>query len=570
MSRLPVFLYLFIVMRILFDIRDPAFLTPSHPVPAGQPHTVCLKIPAECRAEKAALVSNLFRCELTRTGSDDGYDLFTGSFSIAAPGLYFFRFDVTDQNGSYELFREGRGTNIGVGEKWQLTALPASYAVPEEFRGAVYYQIFPDRFRKAGECDLTDKLGPYTVQEFSSFRPKTKNATDFAGGNFAGIIEKLDYIAALGTKVIYLNPVFLSWSNHRYDTGDYSRIDPMLGTEDDFVRLCREAHARGMKIILDGVFSHTGSHSIYFDADDHFGGGAVSLGPASEYFKWYKFDHFPDKYDCWWGVDVLPCVIETDPGYLAYITGPGGIVEKWLRLGADGYRLDVADELPDSFIAALRERVKAVKPQAVVIGEVWEDASNKISYETRRAYFSGGELDGVINYPFRKAILDFCAGRDDGTALRETVESLAEHYPPAALDATMAVLGTHDTERIGTMLPDPVARACAVFLQYTLPGSPVLYYGDEAGLCGGKDPMNRLPYPWGHEDRTLMKLYTDMGALKNRFAALRTGSVRFVHARGGVVRFVRRTAGEAVLCTVDRTSGEYSAVPVGEGDRYEI
>jgi glycosidase len=346
-------------------------------------------------------------------------------------------------------------------------------------------------------------------------------------------------------------------SNHRYDTADYQRIDPMLGTEADFVELCRAAHALKIRVVLDGVFSHTGKNSVYFDSDNHFGGGAVSKGASSKYYKWFDFQEFPGKYTSWWGIESLPCVNELEPSYMEFMLGTDGVVAKWLRLGADGFRLDVADELPDQFIQALRQRVKAVKPQAVVIGEVWEDASNKVSYGVRRAYFTGGELDGVINYPMRKAILDFAQGIDDGAALAETVMTLAENYPAPALDCTMSILGTHDTERIGTVLPDIARRRCAAFLQFALPGSPVIYYGDEAGLTGGPDPMCRLPFPWGQEDRTLQELYRELARMKNENPALRWGDIRFLPAEPGCVRFVRRAAEQAVECGVSRLTGEF-------------
>jgi glycosidase len=421
----------------------------------------------------------------------------------------------------------------------------------------VYYQIFPDRFAKAGHVDLGEKLLPYTLRPFDSFQPSAPDASDFAGGNLQGIREKLPYIQSLGVSVIYLNPIFMAASNHRYDTADYRRIDPMLGTEADFEALCRDAHDLGLRVVLDGVFSHTGKNSVYFDSEGHFGGGAVSKGAHSKYYEWYDFQEFPGKYTSWWGIESLPCVNELCPSYQEYMLGDDGVVAKWLRLGADGFRLDVADELPDEFILALRRRVKAVKPQAVVIGEVWEDASNKVSYGVRRAYFTGGELDGVINYPMRKAILAFAQGADDGSALAETVMTLAENYPAPALDCTMSVLGTHDTERIGTVLPERAQRRCAAFLQFALPGSPVIYYGDEAGLTGGADPMCRLPFPWGREDSSLQALYRQLSRLKNENPALRRGDIHFLQAADGCIRFLRRTEEQAVECGVEQATGEF-------------
>ncbi len=546
-------------MNILFDCGDIRYKDPFGPVKAGQECRIRLRVPSECGAYKAILAAEGLEDTPLEKGEAEGpYDVFHGELCVQTPGLYFYHFHIWDKNGNYDLFRTRNGTNIGAGDPWQLSVLPADYDPPESYRGAVYYQIFPDRFYKSGDCDLTGKLRPYTVRDFATFTPQARNATDFAGGNLRGIMEKLDYIAGLGVKVIYLNPIVKAWSNHRYDAADYMQVDPMLGTVEDFSALCRAAHEKGLRVILDGVFSHTGSHSVYFDATGEFGGGAVSAGPASKYYKWYDFQEFPRKYTAWWGVEVMPCVNELDPDYMEYILGEDGVVATWLRRGADGFRLDVADEIPDEFLAALRARVKAVDPNDVVIGEVWEDASNKISYSVRRRYFTGAELDGVINYPFRTAIVNFAAGRDDGEALAKTVEEIAEHYPAAALDCTMAVLGTHDTERVGTLLPGRSARRTAAFLQFALPGSPVIYYGDEAGLTGGKDPMNRLPYPWGREDRELLALYKDLAGLKNAHPALRTGDIRFEQAGNGTVQFTRRCGAETVRCRVDRANGSYS------------
>ena len=544
-------------MNILFNSRDAADKDPFGTLRAGEPCRLRLRIPSDCGAYRVVLTGGALTAELFRDGQDGPYDVFRGTLTAGEPGLYFYCFHVWDANGDYDLFRAGSGTNIGKGELWQASVLPADWSVPEEFRGAVWYQIFPDRFAKSGDCDLTGKLEPYSVQPFGQFRPAARNASDFAGGNLRGITEKLDYIESLGAEVIYLNPIFMAASNHRYDTADYTRVDPMLGTEDDFRALADAIHARGMKLVLDGVFSHTGKNSVYFDACGVFGGGAVSAGTTSPYYKWYSFQRFPDVYEAWWGIESLPNVNELEPSYREFILGEDGVVARWLRLGADGFRLDVADELPDAFIAELHRRVRATKPGAVVIGEVWEDASNKEAYGVKRKYFTASELDGVINFPYRRAILAFAAGEDGGEGLCRTVEDLAENYPAPALDCTMLILGNHDTERVGTLLPDRAARRTAAFLQFALPGSPTVYYGDEAGLCGGRDPMNRLPFPWGREDAELQALYRELAAMKRENPALRRGDIRFLEAADGVVRFTRSGGGQTVECGVDRTDGRY-------------
>ena len=545
-------------MRILFDSRKAEYKEVYGPLTVGRSCRFAIKIPADCAAEEVFLRADGLELRLEKADSDGLYDRFEGHLEPTEPGLWFYRFAIRDKNGSYELFRAGRDTNIGEGALWQLSVLPEDYAPPEAFRGAVYYQIFPDRFFKAGDCDLSDKIGPYTLTDFDRFVPSDPSATDFAGGNLRGIEQKLDYLQGLGVEVIYLNPIFMAWSNHRYDTADYTRVDPMLGTEEDFVRLCREAHGRGMKILLDGVFSHTGSTSLYFDKTGQFGGGACSAGPASPYYEWYDFQEFPDKYSSWWGIEVLPNVFETKDSYMDFIIrDENSVLARWLALGADGFRLDVADELPDEFIAALYRRVKELKPEACIIGEVWEDASNKEAYGVARRYFTGRELDGVINYPFRRAILAFAAGEDDGAALGETVETLCENYPAAALDCTMSVVGTHDTERVAEYLPDIGQRKLAVFLQFMLPGSPVIYYGDEAGLAGGRDPQNRRCFPWGREDRELTAFYRQMSALKRENPALRQGRTEILAAGEGFVRFRRRFAEQSLVFWAENHSGRF-------------
>lgn len=536
-------------MNILFDSTKKEYKSPFGPVVEGETCGFRILVPAQCGAYRVVWQTEELSVPMRKTGMEGPYDVWEGSVLPAKSGLLLYDFAVADKNGAYELYKQGSGTNMQAGEKWQLTVLPRSYAPPEAWRGTVYYQIFPDRFARSGACDLSQKLTPYELRDFASFTPSTKDASDFAGGNLRGIIEKLGYLAGLGVGAIYLNPIFMAASNHRYDTADYLRIDPMLGTDSDFADLCAGAHAHGIRVILDGVFSHTGADSVYFDAKNRFGNGAVSAGKASPFYAWYEFQRYPDRYTCWWNVDSLPCVKELNRDYQAFIFEK--VLPKWLSLGADGFRLDVADELPDEFIAALRARLKAIKPDAVLIGEVWEDASNKISYGVRRRYFTGGELDGVINYPFRQAILDYVTGKDDGERLAETVMTLAEHYPAAALDCTMAILGTHDTERLATLVPDVSGRKLAAFLQFTLPGSPVVYYGDEAGLPGGRDPMNRLPFPWGREDQGLTEFYRQLTALKNKSIPLRKGDVEFVEAGEGVVRFRRSVRGQTMECFAD-------------------
>lgn len=583
-------------MRILFCSRDPRYKNPTGTLTPGEDCRLRLDIPASCQTREVSCQFEqengrpAFSAALALSRTEGPYEIYEGSFQIPEPGLLFYYFRITTANESFSLFRQGDDTNMETGDRWQVSCIPADFVTPDWAKGAVMYQIFPDRFFKSGDPDLTGKLQPYTVHrnwhEEVSWQPTPEGLVlnnDFFGGNFRGIREKLPYLSDMGVEILYLNPISKAFSSHRYDTCDYKTPDPMLGTEEDFAELCRAAHDRGIRIVLDGVYSHTGSRSIYFDKNHEFGGGAVS-DPNSPYRNWYQFHHYPDSYNCWWNFDTLPCVNKMDPGFLDYvIDGEDSVVAHWLRLGADGFRLDVADELPDEFILRLKRRIRAIRPDALLIGEVWEDASNKIAYSRRRRYFVDGELDSVMNYPFRTAILHFIKAVDDGRGLKETVLSIVENYPPQVLPCLMNSLGTHDTLRILTALVDDFdgSRAekaarrlsmqqlilakerlrMASFLQFTLPGSPCVYYGDEAGMEGYADPFNRRPYPWGAEDGDLLEHYRRLTALRREIPALRRGEIRFFQAKNRMLGFTRELEGQRIRIYINRSHDNWDIEP---------
>ena len=578
-------------MRILFDSRQEQYKTPFGTLRAGNSCVLHMEVPESSGATSVTLVMENCDeqpcCEFTfeKERVSGVYTTWRCEFTMQERGLYFYWFRIGKRDGSFRLFRQGDQTNMEAGEKWQLSIIPQDFTVPDYARGAVMYQIMPDRFFKAGECDLTDKLRPFWVHEKLSDTPQyTADAegnwcNDFYGGNLQGIRAKLSYLHTLGVGVLYLNPIFMAYSNHRYDTADYKRIDPMLGTADDFAALCRDAHALGMRVILDGVFSHTGSNSVYFDAKGIFGHGAVS-DPNSPYRAWYRFRHYPDDYDAWWNMPTLPNIEELSESYVNYIIeDEDSVLAHWLKLGADGFRLDVVDELPDEFVRKFKKRLRVLKPDALLLGEVWEDASNKRAYGVSRRYFVDGELDSVMNYPWQKGIVAFVRGEDDGSALGEGIMRLAENYPPEVLSCVMNLLGTHDTMRILTVLGgeyhaskaewatarlSPEARALAVrrlhtaaFLQFMLPGMASIYYGDEAGLEGGADPFCRRYYPWGAEDESLRSFYAALCRVKNETQALKTGDVRVTEAGNGRLSFVRKTESQAVEVYVNQSGTDW-------------
>ena len=567
-------------MRILFDSQKDTFKTPFGTLSQGQECLLHIHIPCSVNAVKAECIVTLHdgsesRVVTLEMQSTEGlYDIFGGSFCLTTPGLYFYYFRICKPDGSFRLFKQGHDTNMEAGDQWQLTCTPADFTTPDWAKGAIIYQVFPDRFYKYGETDLTGKLTPYALHknwdEEVYWQPdengKIQN-NDFFGGNFRGITEKMDYIASLGTTILYLNPISKSFSNHRYDTGDYKLPDPMLGTLEDFKAMCDAAHRRGIKVILDGVYSHTGSRSTYFES--------ACSSHDSPYFSWYTFYRYPDRYNSWWGFDTLPTVNKMDPAFTDFIIDDrDSVVAHWLKLGADGFRLDVVDELPDEFVLRLKRRIRSIKPDALLLGEVWEDASNKISYNIRRRYFADGALDACMNYPFRTAIMDFVKGAEDGHRLEETIMTIAENYPPQVLACNMNLLSTHDTPRILTALMDDfegtreayAARKLsseqkkqaktllrmAAFLQYTLPGSPSIYYADEAGMEGHKDPFNRRTFPWGKEDPELLAYFKGLGRLRQKSDILRLGDIAFFYAQGGKLGFSRSFQGKTVKIYANR------------------
>lgn len=581
-------------MRILYDSKDKKFKTKFGTLRENEGCTINVHIPKSVRTVNARLVFNRENGEMYsvfsmfKTDEYDSYDIYSCTFSFAERGLYFYYFIIKTENEEFSLYKYGYDmTNMEDGELWQLSCIPKDYKVPEEYKGRIMYQIFPDRFCKLGEVDIKGKIQPFWVhndmKDIPHYLPDEKGVVqnnDFFGGNIKGIISKLDYLKSLKVGVIYLNPIFKAYSNHRYDTADYKTVDELLGNEEDFALLCREAHTRGMKIILDGVFSHTGSNSIYFDSEKIFGNGALS-NENSPYREWYDFKNYPYEYSSWWGIKTLPCVDENNDSYRDYIIrDEDSVIEKWLRLGADGFRLDVADELPDSFILEMRNRMKEIKKDSYLIGEVWEDASNKSSYGQRRRYFTDGELDSVMNYPFRSAIIDLVNGIDRGEGFRNTVMTIAENYPNDVVNCLMNLLSTHDTARIlsvfGEITPtekslravyrmDDIQREnavdklfCAVFLQYVLPGMTSIYYGDEIGTEGFEDPFCRSFFDWDKiQNNNILDFYRQMSEIKEENAVLRDGDVRVEVLKDGVVKIDRFNRNKAVIAIVNVGDEDY-------------
>lgn len=513
----------------------------------------------------------------------DGECWWSGRYTPCKPGLLFYHFEYETPHECAFIAHAGNG--IGKITKdcasWQLSVYDSAYTTPDWLKGGVIYQIFPDRFYASGtkKTDVpTDRILRKDWGADPQWEPDACgniNNYDFFGGDLEGITQKLPFLAALGVTCIYLNPIFEAHSNHRYDTADYLKIDPLLGDEHDFIALCAEALENKIRIVLDGVFSHTGADSVYFNKNRRYPLIGAANTMDSPYYPWYKFNHWPDSYTSWWGIDMLPEINEDEPGFIEFITGENGVARKWLQDGASGWRLDVADELPDVFLDAFRCAVKAENPEAFILGEVWEDASNKCSYGKRRPYLHGGQLDSVMNYPFSTALMAYMQNGQANNLIDKAL-SILENYPPPAIHTLMNHIGTHDTVRAITLLAgkspakhqkndrimpklDANHRAkglalmkLAATIQFMLPGVPCIYYGDEAGLEGGRDPYNRGCYPWGREDHGLLEHYKLLGNIRKTCPALIDGNFEPVAFHGECLAFTRSGRGNSVLSVANR------------------
>ncbi len=485
-------------------------------------------------------------------------------------------------------------------QMYGLTVYDGAFETPEWFRRAVVYQIFPDRFFCADRDRFLRAAADYRAggrpvfvhenwDETPFYTPhggaKEYAPDDYFGGDLNGIKAKLPYLASLGVTCIYLNPIFAAHSNHRYNTADYLSVDPLLGTNADFSALCAAAKERGIRIVLDGVFSHTGDDSVYFNRYGRYPTVGACQSKDSPYYSWYRFHEYPDTYECWWNFETLPNVEEIEPGYTEFIQGEHGVLKTWLAAGASGWRLDVADELPDSFIRGIRRSIKSSDPNAVLIGEVWDNCATKFGPEGRRGYVNGDELDAPMNYQFREPTIEFLNGREDAFRYAETQNRLMEDYPKPFLDACLNLLGSHDTERIRTALcgipdartlsrkeqlahhPDAATLgraskrvALGYALMAVLPGVPCIYYGDEAGMTGMSDPLNRGTFPWGRENAALTERVRALMRLHNESDAIRAGSTRIAAVGRRTVCVIRESEAETLLLLANAADAPVRAV----------
>lgn len=505
-------------------------------------------------------------------------------------GLFYY--DFIFSRGDHALFSETHDNlNLTLtekeGAKFRLLVYEECFKTPEWFKGGLMYHIFVDRFAKGSfepvcreDAEMNNDWES-GVPQYAEYPGAFVRNNVFFGGNLIGIREKLDYLTSLGVTVIYLSPIFKAYSNHKYDTGDYMQVDEMFGGEKALRDLIDAAKKKGIRIILDGVFNHTGDDSKYFNKYGKYDSLGAYASEESPYYKWFHFEKNKDDYASWWGIPILPKLnLENEECRDYLVGGEDSVVGKYTKMGIGGIRLDVADELTDNFLEKLRKTAKELsEEEAVIIGEVWENAADKISYSKRRRYLQGAQLDSVMNYPFRTASIDYLLSGNSSPLASELTELYAS-YPKCVSDSLMNILGTHDTERILTVLGgegkydlpgrelaglkmSEEARMRAVrllklgsVLQYTVYGIPSVFYGDEAGLEGYRDPFCRMPFPWGHENEELLKHYRILGEIRRENTVFSEGSFRIVRAEGAYIEYERSSEGSTLIVAINAGNQE--------------
>lgn len=515
---------------------------------------------------------------------DDVYTLTLSAKDLCVKddsGLFYYKLRITAghdvyytnsiNNVDFSLSRNERAS-------FRMLVYSDDFKTPEWACATTMYHIFVDRFYK-GSKEVPFRNDAERNEDWENGIPQYApypgahlENNEFFGGTLWGVEEKLDYLSELGITTIYLSPIFTAYSNHKYDTGNYLEVDSMFGGDEAFDNLIKEADKRHMNVILDGVFNHTGDNSIYFDKYRKHGKTGAYSNRDSDYRGWFHF-HPDNTYESWWGITILPKLNHSNDNCRHYFTDKGGVIEKYIKKGIGGWRLDVADELSDEFLDELRRTAKEANPEAIVIGEVWENAADKVAYSKRRRYFRGKQLDSVMNYPFKNALIEYIRSGDSDILYNELTD-IYSSYPVQVNNVLMNLLGTHDTERILTVLSDdnPMGKnideiayskltheqkqtaikrlKVASAIQYTVYGFPSVFYGDEVGIEGYGDPFCRKPFPWHNISYDLQDHYKKLGKIRRENDVFAGGDFKIVEHKGGLLSYKRsKNSSEIYVCS---------------------
>ena len=614
-------------MTVFFDSRDEFYRKPFGAVSVGSEVTIRIKIVDHIKGIKCYLAmwqedKKLPEIEMEKESEIDNETIYVTRFKAPKePALIWYHFILQSFDEKF-YYSNNYLQSGGIGElvdnspkSYQLTVYKKD-KTPNWFKEGIVYQIFPDRFNRGS--DYEERLENtrkkiegknhgkvfvddwYKCPEYERDESGGVHEFEFYGGTLKGIEEKAEYLQKLGVTSIYLNPIFEARSSHRYDIGDYMKIDSLLGDEKSFKSLVKTLKKHGIGVILDGVFSHQGADSVYFNRFNNDDVVGAYNSQTSKYYPWYNFVSYPDKYECWWGITDLPEVKEMYPSYLDFICkGLNSVVKYWMRTGIAGFRLDVADELPDEFIVEVRKAIDKVNKDSILIGEVWEDATNKVSYDENRKYFINASLKSVMNYPFMEKSIAFMEGKISAYELSEHFYKQMENYPKEYFYSNLNLVDGHDRVRVITRLSDSldadyinendkkyhtidrdkyllaVARLKTLsVLQYTVPGTPLLYYGDEIGIYGYNDPYNRKTYPWGNEDKELLSHYVALGEMRKKCKIFGEGVFRTLYTGTHTFVFERTLQNEKVIVIINRgifhNEGEHIVLDVNGKNVVEL
>ena len=545
---------------------------PVGAIECGKPMTYTFRVAQNIFVDKIIFsrvldgTSDWVETEMTFDSFEEGYKVYKTTVVFGKVGLYWYNFKVVGkQTLIVQQGEEENSLSVGTEPNNSFSQIVTDKKVIMHLQelGGVIYHIFVDRFAKSGKVESRSSLNlknnwtdPMTDTENYDIINK-----ECYGGNLRGIIEKLDYIKSLNTKVIYLSPIFYAESYHKYDTADYEKIDPMFGSLSDLEELVKKAKERGMIVILDGVFNHVGSDSKYFNKFGKFVEVGAYQSLKSKYVDWFNFYDWPDSYEKWWGVPTLPCMNESNNEFRKYICGKNGIIERYMKLGIGGFRLDVVDELTDSFLTEICQKIYSMNKDALIIGEVWEDAAKKISYDHRRQYLWGHQLNSVTNYPLRTAILEFLK-TGNGNEIANCMDIVKDDYPRFVQYNLMNLIGSHDTSRIANEIESIDAvhtkelTKMATLLEYSFIGIPTIFYGDEVGTKNLRYNISRTPYPWGRGDASLLYWFKRIGELRSLKSVVK-GSYEIVENADGVIVVLRQKDEEKVYVICNNKDSEY-------------
>lgn len=521
--------------------------------------------------------------------NDDEFSYFETELELATQAIYHYYFSF-EANGNFyyhKRFNKTGNQSITKEECWKMSV---NFEVPEWAQGAVMYHIFVDRYRRGSKKPL-EKMPNRKIHDTWDEGPvlgPDENGlwnVDFYGGDLKGIEETLSYLKRLGVDIIYLSPIVRSQSNHRYDTADYFEVDPYAGTNEALKELCDIAHKKGMKVILDAVFNHTGNDSKYFNEFGTYDTVGAYQSESSEYNDFYKkhWNNGRMEFAYWWGMKNLPECDGNSPKWKNYILGDGGVIDYWFSLGIDGLRLDVADELTDEFIEGIRIAAKRNKQDAFIIGEVWKNPMRM-----NRGYIESGKgMDTVMNYLLVDALIRYFK-YSDVRKLNNIVKEIFTEYPEGAINSLMNFTSTHDISRAieifacqtefqkfgewaWNLLDENVDWARAHNLtarQYKFgknlmktymcalaffPGTFSIFYGDEVGMRGAGNLANRGPYPWGRRDKDTLKFFRGLLKVRKSEAFLKKADFRIVAVNCEQLIYERFEGDNKLLVAVSRT-----------------